>query len=89
MNQARSFFPKSLELDSSPSLVPEQRASHTVFPPSVSSAGEGRSANMTRRNPGRTALLLCQAETRGQPLGTVRTGGEARAMLAVHREGGG
>ena len=31
---------------------------------------------MIRRNQGRTDLLLYQAETRGQPLGTVRIGRE-------------
>ena len=36
MNQAWCFFPKSLELDSSPSLVPEQRASITHCVSSVS-----------------------------------------------------
>ena len=72
MNRAWSFFPKSLDLDSPQASCPSRgHPSHTVFPPSVSSAGEGRSADMTRRNPGRTALLLCQAETGGQRSGTV------------------
>ena len=70
MNRAWSFFPKSLGLGSPRASCPSGgHPSHTVS--SVGIFGGGKECRHDQEESGRTALLLCQAEPRGQRSGTV------------------